>query len=439
MRILPAIDLLDGKVVRLHQGRYDHIINYPVSPIDIAHCFQKKGLHFLHVIDLDGAKNGYTSHYHEIEKLLQLKLSLQVGGGIRTLEAARQYLQLGVERIIVSTTAIMQDGFWQTLVAEFSKERLVLSLDVKNGEVVTHGWQHSSKMGIEAIIEAIGQDNILHLIVTDTEQDGTKLGPNLALYQEIRQKYPTINLIAAGGISSVEDIIALENLGIEEAIVGRAIYENPSLMHYLFCEQVDWQKGDGLVPAIVQSAEDAQVLMLGYMNKEALHITLETKQVTFFSRSRQALWTKGETSGNTLKLIDIALDCDKDTLLVIAQPSGPVCHEGTKSCFNATCGLWFLHELEKIIDERFTGSDPDSYVYKLSQKGAFRVAQKVGEEGVETALASVMPAKDQLKEESADLLFHLLVNLRYHKIELAEIVNILENRNGQRDGKTHSK
>jgi phosphoribosyl-ATP pyrophosphohydrolase/phosphoribosyl-AMP cyclohydrolase len=439
MRILPAIDLLDAKVVRLHQGRYDHITTYPVSPTEIAHCFQKKGLNFLHVIDLDGAKNGLPALMPHIKQLLEMKLSLQVGGGIRTLETARSYLQLGVDRIIVSTSSIEQEGFWQALVAEFSKERIVLALDVKNGQVLTHGWCNSSKMQVDEIIEKIGQGNILHLIVTDTQKDGTNAGPNLALYKEIRQKFPTLNLIAAGGISSVQDILALEKLGIDEAVVGRAIYENPTLIHYLLCEQIDWQKGQGLVPAIVQSADDAQVLMLGYMNKEALNITLETKQVTFFSRSRQTLWTKGKSSGNTLKLVDIAIDCDKDTLLVLVEPAGPVCHEGTKSCFNAPCGLWFLHALEKLIDERFTGKDPESYVFKLSQKGPACVAQKVGEEAVETALASLMPSKNQLKEESADLLFHLLVNLRYHKIGLAEVVNILEKRNGQRNGKAHPK
>jgi len=436
MRILPAIDLLDEKVVRLYQGRYDHIFNYPLSPIEIAQGYQKQGLNFLHVIDLDGAKEGQPKHLHLIDQLLQMKLSLQVGGGIRTLEMARHYLQMGVERIILSTMAIQQEGFWQTLVDEFSKERLALSLDVKNDIVLTDGWYGLTAKSIAEIVEKIGQENILHLIVTDVLRDGTKEGPNLFLYQELKQKYPSFNLIAAGGITTISDLTALEKIGLQEAIVGRALYENQELRHYLFCQQIDWKKQNGLVPAIVQSADDGVVLMLGYMTEEALKITLETKAVTFFSRSRQELWTKGTTSGNTLTLVDIALDCDRDTLLLTVKSHGPTCHVGTKSCFKTKQGhLCFLSQLEEIIDKRMKSNDPESYVFRLTQKGAARVAQKVGEEAVETALASLMPTKESLKDESADLLFHLLVNLRFHNIDLEEIVTILE----KRHGKTHSK
>ncbi|HSH29713.1 MAG TPA: bifunctional phosphoribosyl-AMP cyclohydrolase/phosphoribosyl-ATP diphosphatase HisIE [Thiohalobacter sp.] len=155
-------------------------------------------------------------------------------------------------------------------------------------------------------------------------------------------------------------------------------------------EQLDWNKGDGLLPAIVQDAADGRVLMLGYMNAEALEATRQSGRVTFFSRSRQRLWTKGEISGNHLELVDILTDCDRDTVLVLARPAGPACHTGTDTCFGDAQipRVGFLARLERTIGER-AGADPEeSYTARLLAEGGKRCAQKVGEEGVEVALAA---------------------------------------------------
>lgn len=193
--------------------------------------------------------------------------------------------------------------------------------------------------------------------------------------------------------------------------------------------RLDWDKGDGLVPLIVQHAHDGRVLMLGYANREALERTLQTQQIHFWSRSKQRLWRKGESSGHVLKLVSIAADCDHDTLLCQALPAGPTCHLGTPTCFDATTPAHpWLNELEALIAARAHADPSSSYVAKLLAGRPARRAQKVGEEGVETALAAVSGNRDELRNEAADLLFHLLVLLRGSDLTLADIVSELAQR-----------
>lgn len=197
--------------------------------------------------------------------------------------------------------------------------------------------------------------------------------------------------------------------------------------------KIDWKKTAGLVPAIVQDADTLQVLMLGYMDAAALKKTLRTKKVTFFSRSKQRLWTKGEASRNFLHLVDIKVDCDNDTLLVTARPDGPTCHRGTISCFGDTgaTGVGFLAQLERIIIDRIKSGDRKSYTVRLAKDGVARVAQKVGEEGVETALAALKADKRGFSGEAADLLYHLIVLLRVKKISLTAALTVLEKRHAR--------
>jgi phosphoribosyl-ATP pyrophosphohydrolase/phosphoribosyl-AMP cyclohydrolase len=193
---------------------------------------------------------------------------------------------------------------------------------------------------------------------------------------------------------------------------------------------------DGLVPAVVQDADSGSVLMLGYMNSAALAATLERGRVVFFSRSRQRLWEKGETSGHTLDLIDIALDCDADTLLVSARPRGPVCHKGCRTCFGdeartASAPLAFLATLERVLESRRSSRPESSYTARLLAEGPRRLAQKVGEEGVEVALAGVGAPDTELVGEAADLLYHLLLLLRSRGLPLAAVVDELATRHAR--------
>lgn len=193
--------------------------------------------------------------------------------------------------------------------------------------------------------------------------------------------------------------------------------------------KIDWEKTNNLAPAIVQDANTLQVLMLGYMNKDALEKTQHSKQVTFYSRSKQRLWTKGETSGNTLQLVDMSFDCDNDAILIKAISNGPTCHNNTTSCFNdqSTSTSW-LYQLEQIIAQRKREKPENSYTTELFNAGIERIAQKVGEEGVEVALAAVAQTPEKLTEEAADLLYHLLVLLSAKGLTLENVIQQLAKR-----------
>ena len=190
-----------------------------------------------------------------------------------------------------------------------------------------------------------------------------------------------------------------------------------------------WEKQGGLLPAIVQDADTLRVLMLGYMSREALQATLASGHVTFFSRSRQRLWMKGESSGDVLNLVRLEADCDADTLLVQARPAGPTCHLGRASCFPQAPADG-LAELDAVIAQRAQELPEGSYTTRLFEGGIRRIAQKVGEEGVETALAAVAQDDDALLGEASDLLFHLLVLLRARGLSLADALQVLEARRG---------
>jgi phosphoribosyl-AMP cyclohydrolase / phosphoribosyl-ATP pyrophosphohydrolase len=202
---------------------------------------------------------------------------------------------------------------------------------------------------------------------------------------------------------------------------------------------LDWDKGNGLLPAIVQDAGSGAVLMLGYMNPEALAATQATGRVTFWSRSKARLWTKGETSGHFLELKDIAADCDGDTLLILAEPKGPACHLGTPTCWGRSPPqsdaeqAAFLGILERVIAQRAATRPAGSYTAKLLSEGTRRIAQKVGEEGLELALAGVAQSDPEIIGEAADLLYHLLLLLHVKGLSLSQVIAELKARHGARD------
>jgi phosphoribosyl-AMP cyclohydrolase / phosphoribosyl-ATP pyrophosphohydrolase len=209
--------------------------------------------------------------------------------------------------------------------------------------------------------------------------------------------------------------------------------EQPGVLTSTNADNLRFDKGSGLIPAIVQDAATGAVLMLGYMNREALNATFERGRVVFFSRSKQRLWMKGESSGNYLEVAEVHADCDRDTILITARPAGPACHLGTTTCFGplpltAATAHGFLRTLESIIDQRVTQSPEGSYTARLFAQGAKRIAQKVGEEGLEVALAAVAEPDDKVVAETADLLYHLLVLLRSRGVPLSRVMTELESR-----------
>lgn len=195
-------------------------------------------------------------------------------------------------------------------------------------------------------------------------------------------------------------------------------------------EALAWEKMDGLLPAAVQDAATGQLLMLGYMNRMALAATLSTSKVTFYSRSKQRLWQKGETSGNVLRLVSVTPDCDGDALLVKAEPQGPICHLGTVSCFGAggAEGVGFLAQLSRIVHARASADPAQSYTARLLAGGPAEVAQKVGEEGVELALAAVSRDREGCIEEAADLIYHLTVLMEARDFGWEDVTAVLRKR-----------
>ncbi len=197
--------------------------------------------------------------------------------------------------------------------------------------------------------------------------------------------------------------------------------------------KINWQKVDQLLPVIIQHFQTSEVLMLGYMNEEALSKTLTEKVVTFYSRTKQRLWTKGETSGHFLNVVDMSLDCDNDTLLILVNPIGPTCHTGEGSCFHQfesqSEGDWtWFAKLEQVLAERKYADPESSYTAKLYAKGVKKIAQKVGEEGVETALAAVSQDKEEVVSEAADLAYHLTVLLHSMNLEWGDVIAKLKER-----------
>ena len=191
---------------------------------------------------------------------------------------------------------------------------------------------------------------------------------------------------------------------------------------------IDFTKTDGLVPVIIQDEQTLEVLMLGYMNQEAYDKTVADNRVTFYSRSKNRLWTKGETSGNYLQVKDMHIDCDNDTLLIKIKPAGPTCHTGERSCFKTAYNQNFILQLENIIADRYENPQEGSYVNKLHRKGLNKIAQKVGEEAVETVIAALNETETDMINESSDLFFHLLVLLKEKGLRLEKIAANLESR-----------
>jgi phosphoribosyl-AMP cyclohydrolase / phosphoribosyl-ATP pyrophosphohydrolase len=191
---------------------------------------------------------------------------------------------------------------------------------------------------------------------------------------------------------------------------------------------IDFSKTNGLVPVIIQNYQNQQVLMLGYMNEEAFAKTQAEGKVTFFSRSKNRLWTKGETSGNFLNVKDILIDCDNDTILIKADPIGPTCHTGSTTCFKEETAKGFLYELQQTIAQRIDENDLDSYTNKLFRKGINKVAQKVGEEAVELVIEAKDNNEELFKNEAADLLYHLLILLKTKGVKLEDVELVLKNR-----------
>ena len=223
MNIFPAIDLYDKKAVRLYKGDYDQMTVYSNNPIEIAYDFEAKGAKFIHVVDLEGAKNGTTPNIDIVKEIAtKTELFIEIGGGIRSLETVKAYLDAGVDRVIIGTSAVTDEEFLKNAISKYG-DKIAVGADVKDGFIAIKGWTQKSEYSLDAFLCKMQEMGMKNVICTDISKDGAMRGTNLELYKELSQKY-SLDITASGGVSSMDDIIALKALNIYGAIIGKAYY-----------------------------------------------------------------------------------------------------------------------------------------------------------------------------------------------------------------------
>ncbi len=350
MIILPAIDLHNGKCVRLFQGNYATAEVVAQDPVETARGFEEQGAHWLHMVDLDGAKDGKPQNSGVIFQVLDsVNLHIEVGGGIRDMKTVEHYLSRGVSRVILGSAALRDPSFVKEAVKAYGK-KIAVGIDALGGKVAAEGWLEQSEVDYIELAKQMEAIGVGYIICTDIQKDGTMNGPNLTMLDKLNQAV-NCNIIASGGVSSLLDIVALYDLGLYGAIAGKSVYQGALDLRtaIVTCQKISQKvpknkdavndeleryfKKSDLIPAIIQEEGTNEVLMLAYMNRKSLLKSMETGYTWFYSRSRKALWNKGETSGNTQEILSIYADCDDDTLLIKVRQKGAACHTGSHSCF----------------------------------------------------------------------------------------------------------
>ncbi len=469
-RLIPCLDVRDGKVVKGVRFR-DHVVMGEIE--DLALRYRDAGADELVFYDITASPEGRRVDRSWVERVARaIDIPFCVAGGIRGVDDAREVLKAGADKVSINSPALERPALIDELANAFGVQCVVVGVDSlrdDDGE-----WRVRQYTGdpsrtralrrrtLDWVVEA-QRRGAGEIVLNCMGADGVRDGYDIEQLSRVRAHLPgTAGRLRrrrhAGAFrrrcsnkpaSTPRWPPACSTAGTSRFPTSSAICRRPAcrcaapaaidrrhlpmstpIATPVDPDSLDWNKGEGLICAIVQHWRDGRVLMLGYMNREALEATLTTGKVTFFSRGRQRLWTKGETSGNTLDLKGIHADCDADALLVLARPNGPTCHLGTDSCFGDASApeLAFLGRLDALVARRHAELPAGSYTTRLFDSGMRRMAQKVGEEGVETALAAVDQDDEALIGEAADLVYHLLVLLRARGLGLGDIVACLAGR-----------
>jgi phosphoribosyl-ATP pyrophosphohydrolase/phosphoribosyl-AMP cyclohydrolase len=411
--LIPSIDLAGGKAVQLVQGR-DKVLEHG-DPLALAESFGRFGP--IAIIDLDAAFG--RGENEAIVQRLCGRAECIVGGGIRTVEQARKLFSFGASRLILGSR-LFEGGeidlqFLRSVTQAVGPQRVLAAIDAREGIVVTKGWRESTGIPVAEAVAAL-ESRVGGFLYTAVEKEGLLQGSAIERIEALRS-LTAKRIVAAGGITSVEEIVRLDRMGVD-AQVGMALYTGRLTPEQSFLEVMDWE-AHPLVPAITQDTA-GQVLMLAYMNREALERTFTTNRVTYWSRSRGRLWTKGESSGHYQRFVAVRRDCDGDALLVTAAQQGPACHTNQYSCFGDR--RFSLEELYAVLADRIASGSPGSYTAGLSPK---RVRQKLLEEAAEVALAD---ERDEKVREAADLIYFLSALLAKERIGFDEVMTELRRR-----------
>lgn len=405
--IIPSIDLMDGKAVQLKQGKEKVLEREDV--LELAKYYSRFGE--ISVIDLDAAMN--KGDNEELIKEICKIAHCRVGGGIRDKEKAKRILANGAKQIIIGTAAN------EEFLSKLPHDKVLVAIDSKKGKVTVEGWTKEVNETPADYIKRF--DNLCAgYLYTIVDKEGMMQGTDIEAIKEIR-KLTNKTLIAAGGISTIEEIKTLVKMNVSTQL-GMCIYTGAVNLEDAYVAVMDFEKQNGLIPTIVQDIESKQVLMLAYSNKESLKKSLKDGLATYFSRSRQELWTKGLTSGNTQELISAKFDCDQDALLFKVKQKGAACHTGRYSCFEDK--EFCINDLYKLLLDRKAKLPENSYTTKLF-KNEFYLQRKIMEEAFE----SVNYAKgDGLEWEASDLAYHMLTFMALHNVTPQDIVSNLASR-----------
>ncbi len=469
-KIIACLDVKDGVVVKGTQFRNHETMG---DALALAKRYSDEGADELVIYDITASSKGTVVDKSWVKTIKDvIDIPLCVAGGIKTIEDAQALFDHGVDKISINSPALANPHFINELVAAFGSDKIVVGIDSYYDEklddyfvyTLTGDEATTSKTAWRTLDWVVDIQNrgAGEIVLNMMNQDGVRDGYDLKQLQKVREVC-TVKLVASGGagkmvhfrdayleakvdgtlgasafhkqIVNIADLKTyLEDEGIEVVMKAEIVEKLPSNNPEVMIEMIDWQKVENLLPVIVQDYVTAEVLMLGFMNQEALTKTLETSKVTFFSRTKQRLWTKGEESGNFLNVIDYTLDCDNDTMLILANPIGPTCHLGDISCFETvSCKVpWvFFSRLEKLLEARKNEDPETSYTASLYAKGAKRIAQKVGEEGVEVALAATVQDREEVISEMADLMYHATVLLHDQGLAWEDVLAKLNERHSQ--------
>jgi phosphoribosyl-ATP pyrophosphohydrolase/phosphoribosyl-AMP cyclohydrolase len=424
--IISSIDLKDGKVVQLRQGK-DLVLERD-NPEELIAEFDRYGE--VAIIDLDQAlrnvkPDGSTANTSILKSLLR-KGNVRVGGGIRDAKKAKELLSLGAEKVIIGSAAFaLPDGtpgvntnFLAQMAETIGREHIIVSVDARDGKITVKGWTESAGIDLIEGAKAV-EPYCSELLFTCVEREGTMTGIDMPLVEKLRAAVKC-RLVVAGGVSTLEEVVALEKLGCDVQL-GMALYTGKVALKDGFINCLDWNKVELIT--VVAQAETGEVLMVGYANREAFEKTFATGKLTFWSRSRNTLWTKGETSGNTLDVVRLRVDCDRDTVLATVRPAGPACHTGAWTCFKTVSDRpYSLEFLQSVIADRFANPRPGSYTATLT---AERVREKIEEEAEELVDAK---GKDEVVWEVADLLYFMNVLMYREGVSWRDVLDELDKR-----------
>ncbi|MBR0486443.1 MAG: bifunctional phosphoribosyl-AMP cyclohydrolase/phosphoribosyl-ATP diphosphatase HisIE [Treponema sp.] len=432
--VIASIDMKDGHVVQLKNGK-DLVLQRDDADSLISE-FNKYGE--VAIIDLDQAlrntdEKGNTKNTELLKHLLR-RGNVRVGGGIRDVKKARELISLGAEKVIIGSAAwnsnpqpgesILNVEFLEELNKTIGKQRVIISVDAIGGKIAVKGWTETVDIPlIEGAKEA--EKYCSELLFTCVEKEGCMQGTDMESVRALRQAVKC-RVVAAGGVNSLEQIVELEKLGCDVQL-GMALYTGVVSLKDAFIGCLDFEKAGGLIPVIAQSPS-GEVLMLGFANKEAFEKSFETGRLTFFSRTKNRLWTKGEESHHYLDLIKMRVDCDRDTVLATVFPNGGVCHTGSYTCFGSEPDAKSnLERLYATVAERFANPRPGSYTATLDAK---RVREKVMEEAEE--LTDEAETKEDVIWEAADLLYFVSVLMYKEGVTWQDVYDELDRRHKEK-------